>query len=89
MYEWIDDIDKVVQDLTGEMNDTKTRIKVAQKIMDILKFHEVKAFVDCSSQVNNSEVINHGEFRASVVLNDIEVMFKFRNTENIKKQRVI
>lgn len=78
MYEWIEEVSKVVKGLSGKDNDTSTRIDVAKKIIEILNKHGVHAFVDCSTQVNTSDVVNNGDFHAKVSFNNLEILFKYQ-----------
>lgn len=77
MYEWVKEVDKLIQSLSGEINNWDTRTEVTKNIISILDKHEVKAFVDCSTNVNTTEVVHHGEFRAKVELPTLVLIFKF------------
>lgn len=77
MYEWVEEVDKLVQSLKGEINDIPTRVDISKTIIDILNKHEVAAHVDCSARVNTAEVVDHGEFRAKVETSTVTIIFKF------------
>jgi hypothetical protein len=74
---WIEEVNKVVQGLKGEMNDTETRKGVTQSAIDILNKHSITAFVDCSARVNTPEVVNNGSFYLAVKTREIDFLFKF------------
>lgn len=77
MYEWVQEVDKLVQSLKGEVNDIATRAEVANNIIDVLNKHKVQAFVDCSVNVNTTEVVHYGEFRAKIETSTMTIIFKY------------
>lgn len=78
MYEWIKDIDDVICNLHKELNDNETRVKITKKVIDILKNHNIDAFVDCSSKINTPEVVNNADFHLFIRVDGIDMLFKYQ-----------
>ena len=83
-YEWVGEVDKLVQSLSKKMNNRETRKDVAAATARILNKHKVVSFVDCSATINTAEVINHGEFALQVETQHITFLFRFINNK-VKK----
>ena len=75
--DWIKEVNDIIQGLGMETNNYNLQVKIANEIIKILKTHKVEAFVDCSSRVNTSEVVQHGDFRALVETPNITYIFKY------------
>jgi hypothetical protein len=76
---WIKEVQDYIETIAFELNDYKTRTKVFNAIHDILRKHEVQGgLVDCSTAMNNAEVVNNGDFKASVKIGKVTVIFSFK-----------
>ena len=76
-YQWVNEVDKIIQSLSKEMNNLETRKAVAIEVVRVLNKHKITARIDCSANVNTPDVVNHAEFRLRVETENITYMFRF------------
>lgn len=81
MYEWVKEVNKLVQNLTTKKNNIETRDNMVKNTIRILNKHKISALIDCSPKVNTVEVVTHGSFVMVIDTKEITFTFKYIKEE--------
>ena len=78
MYEWVDEVNSIINTLVGELNDKLLQQEIYKEVYKILKNHEVSGIIDCFSIVNTPQIIDDYDFHLSVCTPNIDYLFRFK-----------